>query len=135
MNGPVHDPCFSVLVVEDSDDFRMLASVALSAVGYTAVCAVNGRDALDYLRSHRLPDAIVLDVSMPIMSGHEFRREQSTDSRLSAIPVVLYSCESNLPYIARDLHADAYVSKAESPRLLVEAVRRCCRRHHGLELP
>lgn len=58
-----------ILVVDDDDDVRRLASMALSRVGGHEVTSVSsGADCLAALADGR-PDAIVLDVMMPGMDG------------------------------------------------------------------
>lgn len=61
-----------VLVVDDDADLRFLLRVALDRAGESVVVAEasNGRDAIDAAREH-LPDVIVLDEMMPVMSGME----------------------------------------------------------------
>jgi len=61
-----------VLVVDDDADLRMLLKMVLDRDGISEVVAeaVNGREAIDAAREHQ-PDVIVLDQSMPVMSGTE----------------------------------------------------------------
>lgn len=118
----------TVLVVDDSPEFQFLVSLALKAEGYSIAQATDGQEALDYLRSHQLPLAIVLDIRMPKMSGQEFRVEQEKDERLKQVPVVIYSSESDMRSLAREMHVDSFVSKIESPSRIVEEVKRSSRR-------
>jgi CheY-like chemotaxis protein len=117
---------YKVLVVEDSEDFRMLVSLSLRAGGYDVAEAENGQEALDYLHHNPRPAIIVLDVRMPVMDAWGFRAEQERDAQLREIPVVVYSCEPNIALLARQLHAAGYVCKTEGPRRVLEEVRRCC---------
>jgi signal transduction histidine kinase/FixJ family two-component response regulator len=61
-----------VLVVDDEDLVRRIAQSALDAAGYEVLTATNGREALDVCdaRSGRI-DAVLLDMTMPIMGGEE----------------------------------------------------------------
>ena len=61
-----------VLVVDDDADLRFLLKMALDRDGVSTVVgeAANGRDAIDAAREHQ-PDVVVLDQSMPVMSGTE----------------------------------------------------------------
>ncbi len=52
-----------VLVVDDVEDQRILASDLLSSLGYRVETASNGREAVEYLRNHSV-DIIVLDMIM-----------------------------------------------------------------------
>jgi CheY-like chemotaxis protein len=62
----------SVLLVEDDGAVRGFARAALSSRGFKVLEAVNGRQALDLLRTRSEPiDLIVTDVAMPEMDGKE----------------------------------------------------------------
>jgi CheY-like chemotaxis protein len=76
------------LVVDDDQDIRDALCELLVDEGYQAVAAANGVEALTYLRSREPPCVILLDLMMPIMDGWEFRRQQQSDPKLAAIPVV-----------------------------------------------
>jgi CheY-like chemotaxis protein len=80
-----------ILVIEDDDDLRVVVSDLLADLGYQVASAVNGRDALDYLRSHRPPSLIVLDLMMPVMDGVEFCRRRLRDPELRSIPIFLFT--------------------------------------------
>lgn len=58
-----------ILVVDDDEDVRRLAVMSLSRVGGHEVLSVgSGAECLEELKSQR-PDAVVLDVMMPVMDG------------------------------------------------------------------
>src|SRR5436190_1252749 len=64
----------TVLVIEDDEDLVYLITILLEEQGYRVITASNGREALDELR-RAVPDLILLDMKMPVMSGPEFARE------------------------------------------------------------
>src|SRR5262245_13335746 len=82
-----------VLIVDDDHDIREALSQVLGDEGWVVATAADGREALDYLDAHRdaLPEVILLDLMMPVMSGGEFRAEQLKDPSLAPIPVVVIS--------------------------------------------
>ncbi len=80
-----------ILIVEDDDDLRAVVSEMLKQLGYSVATAINGRDALDYLRAHRAPGLIVLDLMMPVMDGVEFCRRRLRDPALRSIPLFLFT--------------------------------------------
>jgi CheY-like chemotaxis protein len=86
----MHAPDARVLVVDDDRDIRDTVAVALETEGYQVRCAENGAQALAVLRSYR-PEAIVLDLSMPIMSGWELLQTVHERRDLRDIPVVVLS--------------------------------------------
>ena len=62
----------TVLVVDDDDGVRTLVTVLLQRAGYTVWQATTGREAFEAIREHGGQlDAILLDVMMPEMDGHE----------------------------------------------------------------
>lgn len=66
----------TVLIVDDEDIVRLAARTVLEAFGYTVLEAENGREALRVYAHHRGEIAIVLlDMTMPVMSGIETLRE------------------------------------------------------------
>ena len=61
-----------MLVVEDDPDIRESVTELVQELGFSAVEASNGRQALNMVQAGLQPDAIVLDIMMPIMDGKEF---------------------------------------------------------------
>src|ERR1043165_9426133 len=92
----------SVLVVEDGPDLRELLRVALSADGYVVTTVGNGREALRHLRSTAETCIIVLDLTLPVMDGRQFRAAQLRDRSLAWIPVVLVSGDGEAAQHARN---------------------------------
>jgi len=89
----------TILVVDDEEDIREAIAWELTCEGYDVRTARNGREAIRQLSCGRLPDAILLDLVMPDMSGWSFRAELLKDPALAAIPLIL---ASGAPSIARD---------------------------------
>ena len=85
----------TVLVVDDDPDIRSFASLALGMNGYEVREACNGREALALLKKWR-PDAILLDLNMPIMDGWAFCREQLRRPELTSIPIALMTAGRRL---------------------------------------
>ncbi|HTE50363.1 MAG TPA: response regulator [Kofleriaceae bacterium] len=82
----------SILVIDDDVDNREAFDDVLSEAGYQVVCAHDGAQALELLRSLR-PDLILLDLNMPIMDGVEFRAAQARDPSLARIPTVVMTAD------------------------------------------
>jgi CheY-like chemotaxis protein len=61
-----------VLVVEDEHELRELIAQWLDTKGYIVSQAADGRDAVELLEAGLEPDVILLDLSLPRMSGREF---------------------------------------------------------------
>jgi CheY-like chemotaxis protein len=114
----------SILVVEDDAATREALAMILGAEGFRVTGAANGEEALGLLRSTPPPDLILLDLMMPIMDGWQFRREQTHDPRLSAIPVVVLSADGNVQQKASALRAAGYLQKPVEMDHLLETIRR-----------
>lgn len=117
----------TVLVVEDDDELRGALLELLCLEGFEAAEAHDGREALDYLRSREPPCLVVLDMTMPRMSGLEFLAERQRDSRLASIPVVVVSGANDARGEAEALGANAWFSKPLAFETFFDAVRQTCR--------
>lgn len=61
-----------VLVVDDDEAVRQMASDALQTLGYSVLSATNGQEGVDLYRQHQGQiQAVLLDMAMPLMSGRE----------------------------------------------------------------
>jgi CheY-like chemotaxis protein len=102
---------FTILIVEDDFDVRESLSEALRDEGYAIECAVDGEQALEYLRNGGRPGLILLDLMMPRMSGSEFRMVQKVDPQLQHLPVVLLSADGAMEEKAKALQTDGALRK------------------------
>lgn len=108
-----------ILIVEDDADLREALSEILREEGYSVAGAEHGRDALDLLRRQKHPALILLDLTMPVMNGWQFRAEQRGDPELSGIPVVILSAGDHLAEHMVPLGIHDYIPKPiELPHLL-----------------
>ena len=80
----------TVLVVDDMPIIRDPIAATLRTAGYEVICAGNGKQALDMLRSQQA-DLILLDVNMPVMDGLAFLRVLRGDSAKAQTPVIMLS--------------------------------------------
>lgn len=85
-----------VLVVDDDPDLRETLAHLLEREGYAVDLARDGAEAMSRLAEDRSPDAIVLDLGMPNMSGWQFRDLQKRNPLLARIPVVVMTGQSPL---------------------------------------
>jgi CheY-like chemotaxis protein len=113
-----------ILIVDDDEEVRELVRKALETQGFVVETAPNGREALALLRNETLPCLILLDLLMPIMSGWQFRAEQSQDPVLARCPVVVLSATSSLEEAA--IHADGLLTKPVQLDQLIETVHAFC---------
>jgi len=121
----------NVLIVEDDPDVRDMLSTLLAMEGFHPVAAEDGLEALHLLRAvrHRSPDVpclVLLDLKMPRLSGHEFRRAQLGDPIVASVPVAVMSGAVDLQQRAEALGAVATVPKPIDCDALLDVVRRYC---------
>ena len=76
-----------ILVVEDSPDIRVLVRMLLEAAGHQVSTASDGRAGIEAVRTER-PDLILMDLSLPLLSGWEAAKEIKEDPEISSIPIV-----------------------------------------------
>jgi len=100
------------LIVDDSKVIRMVARKILQELSFDTAEAADGKEALDSCVSS-LPDAVLLDWNMPVMSGIEFLRElRKLDGGDKPI-VVFCTTENDIEHIQEAIEAGAneYIMK------------------------
>jgi len=114
-----------VLVVDDSDIVRRAICKILQAQhDIEIVCeASNGRDAIRFAKEHE-PDLVLMDISMPIVSGFEATR--LIKHALPHIKVIFLTQHRSRSFMKEALAAGAhgFVTKDNATRELIAEVRR-----------
>jgi len=113
-----------VVVADDDADIRALVAIAMRRAGIELVADVaTGDAALAAIREHR-PDIVILDVSMPGMTGLEVTAEIRADESLTGIRIFLLSAGVTEAAIqaGKDAGADEYLIKPFSPRELASRI-------------
>lgn len=111
----------TVLVVEDDIDLRRMFRTALALAGFDVLEAGNGLDALRVLDCNP-PEAVVLDLGLPIMSGVAVRQEIAAHAHTRHVPVIVVTGQ---PGNHDGLDAACLLRKPVSPERLVHVVRTC----------
>jgi two-component system phosphate regulon response regulator PhoB len=119
----------TVLVVEDENDVVDLLRYHFKKAGFKVEIANSGDAGLSAVRSTR-PDAVVLDLMLPGMTGLEVCRALKADSETASIPVLMLTARSEVKDRVKGLEigADDYVTKPFSPKEVVLRVQGLLRR-------
>lgn len=116
-----------VLVVEDNEINREIATFMLESVGIVPACVNNGKEALDKLKEGTY-DCILMDVMMPVMGGLEATRQL----RAMGIdtPIIAMSANAFKDDVERSLKAgmNAHLSKPIDEKLLVKTIYKFCKK-------
>jgi DNA-binding response OmpR family regulator len=114
-----------ILIVEDDDAIRNLYHGKLLKEGFTAVTAHNGLLGLQTAEDF-LPDLILLDLRMPVMSGDEMLLKLRQTEWGSGMRVIILTniSKTEAPHSLRFLHVDRYIVKVHhTPSQVVEIVK------------
>ena len=114
----------TVLVVDDAADVRMLAKMSLTAAGFTVQEAGNGAAAVALAR-RVIPQCVLLDVSLPDMSGIAVCKALRDDPVTAGCTIVMVTTHADSADKAEAflVGADDYIVKPFTPRELVARVR------------
>ena len=110
-----------LLVVEDDPDVRDLISMRLVMVGHRVIAMPDADLAMDSVEQFGQPDAYVLDVGLPGLSGFELL--ETLREKLPQVPAIFLSASARESDIRRghDLGA-AYLTKPFAAHALLDAV-------------
>jgi two-component system, OmpR family, phosphate regulon response regulator PhoB len=124
-----------VLIVEDETALVELLRYNLEQSGFRVSVAYDGEEALASVQED-VPDLILLDWMLPLMSGIEVCRQLRRQTITANLPIIMLTARGEEGDRVRglDAGADDYVSKPFSPTELVARIRAVLRRS-GTEAP
>ena len=123
----------TLLVVDDDQAFTQLLVNYLTQEGFSVYSALNGLEALEHIKQCK-PDLVILDYSMPIMSGIEVL---ALLRQISTVPVLMLTArhDDNDRIKGLELGADDYLGKPFNSRELVARIKAILRRTEHSILP
>jgi len=83
---------FTCLIIDDDQETLRLVSEVLNSVGCAPVAINNGKNALEFLKEHKV-DVILLDLLMPEMDGFEVLRRVKESPELQNLPIVIMTAK------------------------------------------
>jgi two-component system phosphate regulon response regulator PhoB len=121
-----------VLIIEDSRELTDILTYNLDREGYETIVAHDGQEGLRKAQTH-LPDLIILDLMLPLVSGLDICRELRAGERTRDIPIIILTAKSEETdqLIGFSLGADDYVTKPFSYKVLLQRIKALRRRVEG----
>jgi DNA-binding response OmpR family regulator len=112
-----------VLVVDDEPDVLLLCRVNLQHAGHEVLEASDGDQAID-IALRELPDAIVLDLMLPLVGGYQVLEALRSDDGTREIPVCVLTAKAQLEDRIRCWQEGAsdFMTKPFSPVALTEVL-------------
>lgn len=115
----------TILIIEDDMDIRELVAEILSDEGYETKTAENGRVGLDYLLAcpkESLPDCVILDLMMPVMTGLQVMDYLLTNHAddLGKLPIIITTAKGNPKEDLSNMPAN--VTKIRKPMDVTELI-------------
>jgi CheY-like chemotaxis protein len=111
-----------VLVVNASADERDETARLLVAVGFRAITASNGLEAVIAAHCAR-PTVALIDVRLPLVDGVQTARCLKADGRTRGVPLIAYAAEPRFGQTADSLAFDVVLTKPTSADMLTQTVR------------
>ena len=113
-----------VLVADDDEDILTLVALRFRRSGLEVILARDGEEALELIQT-RAPDAAVLDIAMPKLTGLELVRRLRASEATKALPIVLLTARAGDKDVELGLEAgaDEYITKPFSPQDLYTCVQ------------
>lgn len=120
MRGPQR-----ILLVEDEDNIAIAIELLLGRSGYDVTRVATGSQALPNIRAQK-PALVILDVTLPEMSGYEICQRLRRDPELAHIPVLMTTARASAVERRKGLAlgADAFLTKPFATDDLIAEVAR-----------
>lgn len=114
-----------VLLVDDDKLLRMMVADMLESAGHEVVCAVNGAEAWELLRSDPTYSLLITDWVMPEVDGLELCRRVRDENRTPYLPIILTTSLDQEDHLAEalDAGADAFLRKPVCEAALAAQIR------------
>lgn len=128
---------YKILIVDDDKFLLNMYSIKFQKEHFQVTTAGDGKDALQKLKDGFVPDAIVLDIVMPIMDGLEMLENMRKGDLAKEASVLILSNQGQSSDIekAKRLGIDGYIVKATTipSEVVTEVLRMLANKHHGIK--
>ena len=115
----------TVLLIEDHEQNRYLATFLLEKHGYRVVPACDGPTGIAIAKTTQ-PALILLDIQLPLMDGYAVARELRSDPALRHIPIIAVTSYAMVGDREKSLAAgcNGYIEKPINPDTFVAEIER-----------
>ncbi len=112
-----------ILLIEDNEQNRYLATFLLEEQGFAVILAADGPTGLDLAGRERF-DLILLDIQLPLMNGHAVARALRANPALADVPIVAVTSYAMAGDREQAISAgcDGYLEKPIDPDTFVSEV-------------
>jgi CheY-like chemotaxis protein/HPt (histidine-containing phosphotransfer) domain-containing protein len=123
-----------LLLVEDNEINQQVAKEILESAGLSVTIASNGQEAVNAVKGKHY-DAVLMDIQMPVMDGHEATIEIRKDDRFKELPIIAMTAHAMAGDMEKSLKAgmNDHVTKPIDPDQLFAALRKWIPSKRGLE--
>ena len=116
---------YTILVVEDTLDTREVMKLVLVFQGYRVLEAENGVAAVEIARREH-PDAIVMDMSLPLMDGYQATRRIRQEPGLGKVPIIACTAHNYWEWRSKAILAGCtdFLTKPLESKVLITTLAR-----------
>ncbi|HMS83958.1 MAG TPA: response regulator [Nitrospira sp.] len=127
----------TVLMIEDRDDSACLVRFILERQGYMVKHVPDGWNAKRLTETTLPPDLVLLDISLPVVSGLEVLHVIRTTPGWQGIPVIMLTADTSIETMAEatNLGATEYLKKPFSKKHLLQTIERFIPCPHTPQIP
>jgi two-component system, cell cycle response regulator DivK len=115
----------NILIIEDNEQNRYLATFLLEKHGYAVIPAADGAQGIE-LAGRVLPQLILLDIQLPVMDGYAVARELRNNPAIRNVPIVAVTSYAMPGDRERTIAAgcNGYIEKPINPETFVAEIER-----------
>ena len=112
-----------ILLIDDEPTLQLTVGDQLRMGGYEVMSATTGDEALQILRQ-KPPDLIILDISMPGMSGLTLLKKLSGPDGKPRYPILIFTARDNMAPFFSTMNVEGFLTKTSDPSFLMSEVKR-----------
>ena len=112
-----------ILICDDDEGILDVLGLILEETGHTIISEINSLNVKTVIEK-QLPDLIILDLWMPVLSGDQILQMIRTNPSYKHLPVIIISASRDGEQIATSLDANAFIAKPFDYDHLLEVVEK-----------